>query len=350
MKYKFIDGHNDTLMKFEKGVGSFFKGTNEGHIDWPRGKKAGFAAGFFAVFCPNPDSDPLPVAYSTKKGYEKPLPRPLDFSYANRYTNKVMARFFKLEKESDGRFIVAKTIKDLERSIQDDDVMAGILHMEGAEGIDENLDALPVYYEAGLRSLGPVWSRANTFGEGVPYRFPSSPDTGSGLTKNGKILVEECNKLGIMIDLSHLNEKGFWDVAEISDHPLVATHSNAHAICPVTRNLTDKQIDAVGASNGLIGVTYSINPNMVNADGKNNKGAKLTDITKHIHYIVDRIGIDHVALGSDFDGTRVPTALKDVTGVPKLFDHLKKDGWSDEEIEKLAYKNWFRVLGDTWKE
>ena len=349
MKYKFIDGHNDTLMKFENGVQPFFTGTNEGHIDWPRGKKAGFAAGFFAVFCPNPDTDPLPVAYSTKTGYEKPLPRPLDYTYASGYTNKVMARFMQLEKESAGRFKVAKTIEDLNRSIAGE-FMAGILHMEGAEGIDENLDALHVYYEAGLRSLGPVWSRANTFGEGVPYRFPSSPDTGPGLTDNGKKLVKECNKLGIMIDLSHLNEKGFWDVAEISNHPLVATHSNAHAICPVTRNLTDEQIDAIGASNGLIGVTYSINPNMVTSDGKNNEGAKLTDITKHIHYIVDRIGIDHVALGSDFDGTRVPTALKNVTGVPKLFDLLKKDGWSDENIEQLAYKNWLRVLGDTWKE
>lgn len=349
MKYTFIDGHNDTLMQFEKGVDPFFTGTKVGHIDFPRGKRAGFAAGFFAVFCPNPDTDPVPVAYQTANGYEKPLPRPLEYSYSYRYTNKMIARLFQMEKLSGGQFKVAATINDLENSIRGD-YMAAILHMEGAEGIDENLDALHVYYEAGLRSLGPVWSRANIFGEGVPYRFPSSPDTGPGLTECGKRLVKTCNELGILIDLSHLNEKGFWDVAEISDAPLVATHSNVHRICPVTRNLTDAQIDAIGESNGIIGVTYSINPNMVTPDGLNNEAATLKEITRHIHYIVDRIGMEHVALGSDFDGTRVPLALKDVTGVPRLLELLKKEGLNDSDLDKITYQNWLRVLKHTWKE
>ncbi|SEH82850.1 membrane dipeptidase [Halobacillus karajensis] len=348
MKIPFIDGHNDTLMNFENDVQPFFSGTKSGHIDWPRGVNAGFAAGFFAVFCPNPDTDPLPVAYKTDKGYEKPLPPCLKYEYACRYTNKVVARFLQLEKQSKGRFKIARTIQDLDQAIAGEH-MAGILHIEGAEGIDEDLNMLHVLYEAGLRSVGPVWSRANMFAEGVPYRFPSTPDTGPGLTENGKKLVEECNHLGIMVDLSHLNEKGFWDVATISRDPLVATHSNAHKICPVTRNLTDKQIDAIGDSNGLIGVTYSINPNMVTADGGNNEGALLSEITKHIHYIADRIGIDHVSLGSDFDGTRVPKAMKDVSGVPKLIALLRKEGWSEEEVEKIAYKNWIRVLKETWK-
>ncbi|MYL71285.1 peptidase [Halobacillus litoralis] len=349
MKVPFIDGHNDTMMNFEDGVKPFFTGTKEGHIDWPKGNRSGMAAGFYAVFCPNPDTDPLPVAYKTEKGYEKPFPRPLSYPYACMYTHKMMARFLKMEAESGGKFKAARTIGDLERAIAGE-YMAGILHIEGAEGIDEDLHALSVFYEAGLRSVGPVWSRANAFGEGVPYRFPSSPDTGPGLTDAGKNLIRECNRLGIMIDLSHLNEKGFWDVASISDAPLVATHSNAHQICPVTRNLTDKQIDAIGDSKGLVGVTYSINPNMVTEDGGNNEGASLSDITKHIHYIIDRIGMDHVALGSDFDGTRIPSALKDVTGVPKILELLKKEGLSREDIEKIAYKNWLRVLKETWKD
>ncbi|WP_226579548.1 dipeptidase [Halobacillus litoralis] len=348
MTYRFIDGHNDTLMQLDHGVEDFFKGINSSHIDWPRGKKAGFAAGFFAVFCPNPFTDPTPVAFTTSKGYEKPLPKPLTYSYASNYTIKMIGRFLELERKSNGRFNIARTVEDVEKSIKGKG-MAGILHIEGAEGIDENLNALYVYYEAGLRSLGPVWSRANIFGEGVPYRFPSSPDTGPGLTPAGRNLISACNELGIMVDLSHLNERGFWDVQKLSHAPLVATHSNAHAICPVTRNLTDKQIDAIADSNGLIGVTYSINPNMVSPDGKNNERAPLTEITRHIHYIAERVGIEHVALGSDFDGTRIPLDLKDVTGVPRLLELLKKKGWTDEELDLLTYKNWLRVLGDTWK-
>ena len=110
--------------------------------------------------------------------------------------------------------------------------LAAVLHIEGAEAIDPELEALEVFYAAGLRSLGPVWSRPNVFGHGVPFRFPSSPDTGPGLTDAGKELVRACNRLRIMLDLTHLNEAGFWDVAALTDAPLVATHSNVHALCP----------------------------------------------------------------------------------------------------------------------
>ena len=126
--------------------------------------------------------------------------------------------------------------------------LAAVLHIEGAEAIDPELDALEVLHAAGLRSLGPVWSRPNLFGHGVPFRFPSSPDTGPGLTDAGKALVRACNELRLMLDLSHLNEAGFWDVAALSQAPLVASHSNAHALCPCSRNLTDKQLDAIRAT------------------------------------------------------------------------------------------------------
>ena len=122
--------------------------------------------------------------------------------------------------------------------------------MEGCEAIDADLAALETFYAAGLRSLGPVWSRNNIFGHGVPFAYPMDPDTGPGLTEAGKRLVKACNRLGIMIDLSHITEKGFWDVAKLSDQPLVASHSNVHAITPVARNLTDRQLDAMRESQG----------------------------------------------------------------------------------------------------
>src|SRR5215813_7937540 len=167
------------------------------------------------------------------------------------------ATLFRLEAESSGEFEVVRDISQLRRCL-DTGTMAAILHFEGAEPIDPQLNSLEVFYRAGLRSLGLVWSRANAFAEGVPFRFPSSPDTGPGLTAAGRELVQACNRLGILVDLSHLNERGFWDVAELSTAPLVATHSNAHAITPGTRNLLDTQLDAIRDSGGMVGVNFAV--------------------------------------------------------------------------------------------
>ena len=128
-----------------------------------------------------------------------------------------------------------------------------IFHIEGAEAIDENLDSLHLFHAMGLRSLGPVWSRPTVFGHGVPFRFPSSPDTGPGLTDLGFDLIRACNRLGILIDLAHITEKGFWDVERLSDQPLIASHSNVHALTPVARNLTDRQLDAIRTNEHRVG-------------------------------------------------------------------------------------------------
>src|SRR5690606_7884594 len=133
-----------------------------------------------------------------------------------------------------------------------------LFQIEGAEAIDPDLNALEVLYQAGLRSLGITWSRPNTFASGVPFRFPSSPDTGPGLTDAGRDLVRACNELGILIDLSHLNQQGFYDVAGLSDAPLVATHSNAHVVSNTSRNLTDDQLEAIRASGGVVGLNYAV--------------------------------------------------------------------------------------------
>src|SRR5213076_3622570 len=134
--------------------------------------------------------------------------------------------------------------------------VTAIVHFEGADPLAPDLSDLHRWYERGLRSVGLVWSRPNAFAEGVPFRFPSSPDTGPGLTAAGRDLVRACNRLGILVDLSHINEQGFWDVARLSAAPLVATHSAAHSLCPSTRNLTDKQLEAIKASEGMVGLTF----------------------------------------------------------------------------------------------
>ena len=202
------------------------------------------------------------------------------------------------------------------------------------------------FYSQGLRSVGLTWSRSNAFAHGVHFGFNESPDTGPGLTGAGKELVSACNDLGIVIDLSHLNEKGFWDVAKLSQHPLVATHSAAHKICPSTRNLTDEQIDVIGESNGIVGINFHVG--FIRSDGKRDSNTPLTTLADHAAYIADRIGPEHVALGSDFDGATMPDELGDVSGLPKLVDALRSAGFNEEEIKKIAQDNWLRILSDTW--
>jgi len=348
-----IIGHNDTLLHLylpERGGGrSFFVRSDKGHIDLPRAQEAGLAGGFFAIFVPPESSgDPAPRlnVVVTEKGYEVPMQAAIDPIYAQRVTIAMMADLFQLEAQSQGRLKVVRTSGELETCVREG-VLGAILHFEGAEAIDPGLDALEVFYQAGLRSLGLVWSRPNAFAEGVPFRYPHSPDTGPGLTDAGKDLVRACNRLGIMLDLSHLNEQGFWDVARLSDAPLVATHANAHTISPSTRNLTDKQLAAIKDSEGIVGLNFSVGD--LREDGHNDPDIPLTKIVDHLDYLVEQAGIDHVALGTDFDGTHVPLEIGDVTGLPKLIEALFERGYDDEALSKVAYQNWIRVLRKTWK-
>jgi membrane dipeptidase len=198
--------------------------------------------------------------------------------------------------------------------------------------------------------LGLVWSRPNAFGYGVPYRHPHSPDTGPGLTSAGRKLVEACNELRIIIDLAHINERGFWDVVKISKQPLVISHAAVHTLCPASRNITDKQIDAVGNSGGVIGVWFEPMHIHYQADLEGNpiSDVAASEIANHIDYIARRIGVEHVAIGSDFDGADMPTELSDVSHLPLLLECLSQLGYSDEALEKIAHKNWLRAIRDIW--
>jgi len=149
----------------------------------------------------------------------------------------------------------------------------------------------------------------------------------------------------MLIDLSHLNDTGFWDVAEVSAAPLVASHSNVRRLCDFPRNLTDDQIKAIAESGGIIGMNFCTS--FLADDGKP-ETTTIGHIADHASYIADRVGVEHVALGSDFDGCDVPADLRDVTGMPKLFDALVLRGWSDADLAAFAWGNWRRVLLATW--
>jgi membrane dipeptidase len=176
--------------------------------------------------------------------------------------------------------------------------------------------------------------------------MPSSPDIGPGLTDAGVALVRACAELGILVDLSHLNEKGFWDVAKLEAGPLVASHSGAHAVAAASRNLTDEQLDAIGATGGLVGIVYATA--FIRQDFADDEDTPLATIAEHARHVADRIGVEHVALGSDFDGATLPAPLEGVAGLPKLLDALSEAGFTTAEIEAIAWSNWRRVLDAWW--
>ena len=347
-----FDGHNDVLQSIylpkDGKPRPFFELNESGHLDLPRMRQGGFAGGFFAVFVPSGTKDDDFPGADSKSGqaeYALPLPPTLECSHAQTVTMRAIATLFRLERQSRGQLKVVRTADELKDCIHHQ-VVAAVLHFEGAEAIDTDLDALHVYYQAGLRSLGLAWSRPNAFAHGVPFKFPHTPDTGPGLSPNGFELVKKCNELGVIVDLAHVNEKGFWDAASVTEKPIVVTHAGVHALCPSTRNLTDKQLDAIGESNGIIGINFHVG--FLRPDGRLDSDTSIQEIVNHIDYVAERIGVDKVALGSDFDGAIMPAELGDAAGMPKLIGKLRSSGYDEESLHKISYQNWIRILKTTW--
>ncbi len=344
-----FDGHNDVLLRMylqEGGdaIAEFLAGAEKGHLDLKKARAGGFAGGMFAVFVPPEDKPDAPPRSRPGSGIEMPLPPELDINYARKVTIGEIAVALKLEAASNGAIGIARSVADIRR-INAAGGIAIVLHIEGIEAVDAELEFLHVLYAAGLRSLGPVWSRANVFGTGVPFKFPGDPDIGPGLTEAGKNLVRTCNQLGIMIDMSHLNEKGFWDIAELSTAPLVTTHSNVHALCQTPRNLTDRQLDAIKESKGMVGLNYAVA--FLREDGKSNADTPIERMVDHLAYMVDRMGETSVGLGSDFDGALIPNEIGDASGLPRLIDAMKARGFGDELVSRIAYGNWLDLLERT---
>ena len=343
-----FDGHNDTVLSLKATGRSFFERSTEGHIDLPRARDGGLGGGFFAVYVHDPDavrtgrdSDAVMNIYAD----ESTWPEPMALDYAQSQALDILGRLLAVERAANGTVKVVRSSAELQQCL-DAGVFAMLLHFEGAEPLDPDGHALEAFYAAGVRSVGLTHSRRNRFARGVPFKFQQSPDRGEGLTDEGKELVRQLNRRKVMIDLSHLNERGFWDVERLSDAPLVATHSNAHHLASATRNLTDKQLDAIRERRGIAGLNFHVG--FLRADGAKDPNTPLARMVDHIDYMVERMGIDHVGLGSDFDGATMPAELTDAAGLPKLMQALRDRGYGNEDLTRLASGNWVRVLRDTW--
>ena len=331
-----FDGHNDALLRLWRAgddVGaSFIAGGAGGQIDLPRARAGGMVGGVFAMFTPPAGGS----IFNTEA---------VGFDAAYHATEAMLAIAEAMAQNHPDKIRVCHDTNAIRACVEagvEAKPLAMMLHIEGAEAVKADLSNFDALYARGVRSLGPVWSRDNAFACGVPFRFPSSPDIGGGLTGAGRDLVRACNAKGVMIDLSHINEAGFWEIAELSTAPLVATHSNVHALCASSRNLTDRQLDAIAESGGVVGVNFAVG--FLRADGKRDPNTPLEILVRHIDYLLERLGANGVALGSDFDGAGMAAGFDSAAHLPKLITALRGAGYDDALIAKICADNWLGML------
>ncbi len=343
-----FDGHNDFLQRMVAAEADrdnlWLNGDGTGHVDLPRLKAGGVFGGFFAIWTPSPPSaeDAAHSQRAENPPYAAPLPEPVPPAEALPHALAQVGQLLAMART--GTLRVCRNVAEIEAAKAAGEI-AAIMHIEGAEPIAD-LDMLHVWHAMGLRSLGPVWSRPTRYGHGVPFAFPSSPDTGAGLTASGRELVRECNKLRIMLDLSHLNEAGFNDISALSDAPLVATHSGAHAISASSRNLTDRQLRAIADSRGVVGLNFATG--FLRPDGKRLPFEGFDIFLRHLDHLLSILGEDGVALGSDFDGALMATDMRDSSSLPDLLGAMRAHGYDVALIEKIAWRNWLDALRRTW--
>lgn len=208
----------------------------------------------------------------------------------------------------------------------------GLFSMEGASPLCGSMDLLEIFFELGLRAIGLTWNHRNELADGVGV------GSDYGLTSFGREVIQRMNQLGMVVDLAHINETGFWEAMELSKAPTIVSHANAKALCGHRRNLTDAQLQAVKDKNGFVGICFY--PSFLSDSGV----ASLEDVIRHIDYICEKIGPEHIALGSDFDGIgTVPKGLEDVSCFPRIGERLHALGYTQDDIQKITHENVLRV-------
>ena len=332
-----FDGHNDALLRLwragDDAGASFIAGGAGGQIDLPRARAGWMVGGLFAMFTPPPPSSSGGGSIFNTES--------VGFAAAHDATAAMLAIAEAMAQNHPEQIRICRDTGAIRAAVEAG-ALAMMLHIEGAEAVKADLSNFDALYARGVRSLGLVWSRDNAFACGVPFRFPSSPDIGGGLTGAGRDLVRACNDKRVMIDLAHINEAGFWDIAALSTAPLVATHSNAHALCASSRNLTDRQLDAIAESGGLVGVNFAVG--FLREDGKRDANTPLEILVRHIDYLLARLGADGVALGSDFDGAAMAAGFDSAAHLPKLVTALRAYGYDDALIARICADNWLTTL------
>lgn len=303
-----IDAHCDTLSVLKEQK----LRNNSGHLDLERMRVGGVTVQFFAVFV-----SPVFKGRELEKALEQ-----VDTFYR--------------ELQNEPGIKPVLSIGELEDCIRAGQ-QAAVLSVEGGEVLCGSIGVLRILYRLGVRCLTLTWNNRNQLADGVGERSSQG-----GLTDFGRQVVSEMNSLGMLVDVSHISERGFWDVLGVSTRPVIATHSNARSVCDHSRNLSDRQIKALAGQGGVIGLTYV--PEFV--DPGNPCLSRLLD---HVDHIVNLAGPDCLGLGSDFDGVdKTVSGLEDVTRVPVIYEGLINRGYSEEVVEKILGKNFLRVMKRVW--
>jgi membrane dipeptidase len=237
------------------------------------------------------------------------------------------------------KLVLALNSKDILKAKKDGKVSA-FLSLEGGEPLLGSLAALRMFYKLGVRAMGLTWSLRNELGNGCNEKKPTG-----GLSDFGFSVVNEMNRLGMIVDVSHLNDEGFWDVVEINQGPFIASHSNCRALCNISRNLSDDMIIALAKKGGVIGMNFLPFFLVPREEILSGKKATTKDVLNHINHIVELVGCDHIGLGSDFDGINsTPIGLENSSKIPNITKELYTFGYSDEEIQKILGGNFLRVI------
>jgi membrane dipeptidase len=306
-----VEGHCDSLLELFKNKRSFWVYNKHGHLDWPRLQKGQVSLQFMSIY--------IEPQYK----FSGPLSRVLE----------ILDYFYQLQREGKGQPLLVINKKDLQKLNYYSPRV--LLAIEGGEVLEGKLSVLRILFKLGFRSLTLTWNQRNQLADGVWEK-----ETGGGLTAFGRDVVQEMNRLGMLIDVSHLSETGFWDVLSLSTQPIAATHSCCFSLHHHPRNLSDAQLKALGDKQGIIGINFY--PHFL---GENYNKITVGDVIKHLEHAVSIAGIDHVGLGSDFDGIdQVPQNLEDVTKLPCLINKLLQFGWKEEEVKKIIGGNYLRVL------
>lgn len=305
-----VDGHCDTILEMFKTNRSLKNHSVDGHVDLQRLIEGGVRVQFFAAFI---------------ESIYKP------FNCLTRVMQLIDYFYHQIE-ACDDLIRVGLSKTKIKKYIRDGKLVA-ILGIEGGEALNGDLSVLRNLYRLGVRLLGLTWNQRNQLADGADEN-----NTGGGLTKFGVQVVKEMNRLGMMIDLSHISERGFWDVLEKSSDPVIVSHANCYKLCNHQRNLKDEQIKALAAKGGMMGMSFV--PEFLGAGNTD-----IDDLVNHIVHVAGLVGTDILALGSDFDGINQTTkGLEDCTCYPSITGKLLERGFTKNEVRAIMGKNMLRFI------
>ncbi len=313
-----IDAHSDTALRMLRGA-TICVESQSGHIDIPRLAKGGVDAQFFAIFV-----------------------HPLITGDAAVNRARQMIQLVKQTVESCPEEIgLATTASDIEELTAQGKI-AALLGLEGGHVIQGNIDTLKEFYGLGVRYMTLTWSNTNDFADAS-----DGEKKWNGLNALGKQIVQAMNRMGMIVDVSHVSDKTFWDVMEITSAPVIASHSSCRALRDIPRNMSDDMIRAVAKNGGVVCINFFTR---FLADTGEEGSAREREVPvdvliDHIDHAIRIAGVDHVGLGSDFDGiTAAPKGMKDVTGMPLITEGLLKRGYKPDEVKKVLGGNMLRVI------